>query len=160
MGVAGSGKSTVAAALASRWEAEFQDGDAMHPASNIDKMRRGVALTDADRVPWLDAVGAWLGEGETRRVTACSSLRKAYREQLRSLCPGVVFLYLDVSQETARSRLLARTGHFMPASLVGTQFATLERPAAEPHVVWVDANADTPAVVAAAVEAVRTMSEP
>ena len=155
MGVAGSGKSTVAAHLASHWGAEFRDGDTMQPASNIDKMRRGIALTEPDRAPWIDAVGTWLADSGTRRVTACSSLRKRHRDQLRNLCSGVVFLYLDVTERTARSRVLARTDHFMPASLVGTQFATLERPAAGPDVVWVDANADPAVVVAAVVDVTR-----
>ncbi|MBA2609157.1 MAG: gluconokinase, partial [Actinobacteria bacterium] len=138
MGVAGSGKSTVAAELASQAGAEFRDGDAQHPAANLDKMRRGVPLTDDDRAPWLEAVGRWLADGVGPRVTSCSALRESYRDILRRACPGVVFLYLEVTPDTARERLAARTDHFMPASLLASQFTTLEEPLNEPDVVLVD----------------------
>ncbi len=154
MGIAGSGKSTVAAELAAQAGAEFRDGDALHPAANVDKMRRGVPLADVDRAPWLEAVGRWLADGAGPRVTSCSALRKSYRDALRRACPGVLFLYLDVAPDTARKRLAARTDHFMPASLLESQFATLEEPLNEPDVVLVDADADEQDVIAVALAAV------
>jgi gluconokinase len=140
MGVAGSGKTTVGAALAQCLGAEFCDGDDLHPAANLAKMARGEPLTDADRASWLDAVAHWLCAGGDRpRVAACSALRRAYRDRLRSACStDLTFVWLRVTPETARQRVRDRTGHYMPESLVQSQFATLEEPVAEPGVITVD----------------------
>jgi gluconokinase len=141
MGVAGSGKTTIGTALARRVGAAFCDGDDLHPPANVAKMRDGQPLTDADRRPWLDAVGRWLCEGgsDSTRVVACSALKRTYRDRLRSACGGdVTFIYLRVDEKTARKRLRERKGHYMPVSLLENQFATLEEPVGEHDVITVD----------------------
>ncbi|OMB98344.1 gluconate kinase [Mycobacterium sp. NS-7484] len=126
MGVSGSGKSTVGAALAQRMRVPFADADDFHPAANIAKMSAGHALDDADRHPWLEAIGGWLAEHADGGVMSCSALKRKYRDQLRQHCPDVVFLHLSGSPEVIRRRQASRPGHFMPASLLDSQFATLE----------------------------------
>ncbi|OMC31585.1 gluconate kinase [Mycobacterium sp. GA-1841] len=126
MGVSGSGKSTVGAALAQRMRVPFADADDFHPAANIAKMSAGHALDDADRHPWLEAIGGWLAAHADGGVMSCSALKRAYRDQLRRHCPDVVFLHLSGSPEVIRRRQASRPGHFMPASLLDSQFATLE----------------------------------
>ena len=141
MGVSGSGKSTVGAALADALGVPFTDSDGLHPAANVAKMTQGIPLTDADREPWLDAVGARLAEHTgTGLVVACSALRRAYRDRLRSHAPDVVFVHLHGEREVIARRQATRPGHFMPASLLDSQFATLEPPAGEPRVLEVDAT--------------------
>lgn len=153
MGVAGSGKSTIAAALARRLGREFRDGDSFHSPGNVAKMARGEALTDDDRLPWLDSIAAWLAESPGR-VVACSALRKTYRDRLRVAGP-LLFLYLDIAPSTARQRVTGRHGHFMPASLIDDQFATLESPARdEPDVLRLDGEARASVLVARALSAV------
>lgn len=133
MGVSGAGKTTVGRALAARLGWPFLDADDLHPAANVAKMAAGQPLTDADRDPWLDAVGerlaAWAAEGRSG-VVACSALRRRYRDRLATACEGVRFLHLDVPPEVARERVRRRAGHFMPSSLLDSQYATLE-PVAE-----------------------------
>ena len=124
LGASGSGKSTVGAALAQRWGLEFFDADSMHSAGNVAKMVRGTPLTDADRWPWLEAVGVRLAAD--RGVVACSALRRAYRAELRRHCPDVDFLFLQAPRELLAARLAERTGHFMPAALLDSQLALLE----------------------------------
>jgi gluconokinase len=124
MGVSGSGKSTVGAVLAERLGLAFLDADSLHPASNVAKMARGEPLTDEERWPWLAETGAWLAG--TRGVVACSALRRSYRDELRSHCPDLVVLHLEASKELLAQRLAERSGHFMPASLLESQLATLE----------------------------------
>lgn len=133
MGVAGSGKTTVAAGLAARLDWPFYDGDGFHPQSNVEKMARGEPLTDADRTPWLASLRALieskLALGESG-IVACSALKETYRGQL--IPPGeasrVRLVYLRVPPDTARERIHARLGHFMPARLVESQFEALEEP--------------------------------
>ncbi len=147
MGVSGSGKSTVGEDLAARLHAEYQEGDALHPPANVDKMSHGIPLTDADRRPWLLAIAAvidgWL---ERRRpgVVACSALKRAYRDILIGRRQGVALIYLEGSHELIAQRMAARHGHFMPTALLDSQFATLEPPGADesPIVVSVDAPSD------------------
>ena len=135
MGVAGSGKSTIGARLAEKLGCGFYDGDDYHPPANLEKMGRGQPLTDEDRGPWLDRLRELIGEklaaGESA-VIACSALRRTYRARLLppdvKLANHVRFVYLHISPEVARERLLARAGHFMPATLVASQFGTLEEP--------------------------------
>ncbi|GAA0953089.1 gluconokinase [Actinocorallia libanotica] len=129
MGVSGSGKSTVGRALAERLGLEYAEGDEFHPPANIAKMEAGRPLNDEDRLPWLKAIAEWLGERlrEGRGgVVSCSTLKRWYRDLLREADPGVWFLHLHVDQKAIVARVAARTGHFMPVSLVESQFAALE----------------------------------
>ena len=127
MGVSGSGKSTAGAALAQRLGVPFADADDFHPAANIAKMKAGIALDDEDRHPWLEAIGNWLAEHQGGGgVMSCSALKRAYRDQLRRHCPRIEFLHLSGSPEVIAARQASRQGHFMPASLMASQFATLE----------------------------------
>lgn len=131
MGVSGAGKSTVAAAVAQRADAVFLDADDFHPASNVSKMAEGTPLTDQDRWPWLEAVGDEIARrtasGE-RVVVACSALKRAYRDVLRGRgADGVCFALLDGSADLIGERVGARAGHFMPATLLGSQLVALER---------------------------------
>lgn len=127
MGVSGSGKSTVGAALAQRLRVPFADADDFHPAANIAKMTAGHALDDDDRYPWLEIIGDWLAQRcDTGGVMSCSALKRSYREQLRRHCPDVQFLHLSGTPEVISRRQASRPGHFMPASLLASQFTTLE----------------------------------
>ena len=126
MGVSGCGKTTLGAALAARLGAGFVDADDLHPPANRAKMARGEALTDGDRAPWLDLVAGVL-RNRAPVVVACSALRRAYRDRLRE-AGEVRFLHLAAPREVIAARLAARQGHFMPASLLDSQYATLEPP--------------------------------
>jgi len=138
MGVSGSGKSTIGRALAERLGWRFAEGDEFHSAANIAKMRAGVALTDADRWPWLDAIAAWIREtrakGE-RCVIACSALRRAYRGRIAAGRDDVRFVYLSGEYDAIAARMQQRSGHYMPLSLLKSQFDTLEPPLDEEAVV-------------------------
>ncbi|MGD9987991.1 gluconokinase [Pseudonocardia sp.] len=128
-GVAGSGKSTVARAVAERTGWAFVEGDDLHPEANRRKMAAGVPLDDADRLPWLRRIADWVGAREQEgrsAVVACSALRRRYRDLLRDGHPSVRFALLEVPADVLDARLRARQGHFMPASLLGSQLATLE----------------------------------
>ena len=126
MGVSGSGKSTVGAALARRLRVPFADADTFHPQANVAKMAAGKPLTDGDRYPWLDAVGQWLARHDEGGVMSCSALKRSYRDQLRSQCPRTEFLHLTGSPELIARRQAGRPAHFMPSTLLESQFATLE----------------------------------
>jgi gluconokinase len=126
MGVSGSGKSTVGSALAQRLRVPFVDADTLHPPSNIAKMSAGEPLTDEDRYPWLERVGEWLTRHHGGGVVSCSALKRKYRDQLRTHCASIEFLYLSGSPEVIGSRMAARPGHFMPAALLQSQFDALE----------------------------------
>lgn len=132
MGVSGSGKSTVAAMVARRLGWDFAEGDEMHPQANVDKMQAGTPLTDEDRWPWLDVVAGWirtrLDDGRPGVVT-CSALKRSYRDVLRA--PGVVFVHVAGDGALIADRMSARSGHFMPTSLLASQLATLELPQAD-----------------------------
>ena len=132
MGVCGSGKTTVGRALATRLQWRFLDADAFHPQANVDKMAHGLALTDEDRWPWFDRIVAELGRHRAAGaplVLACSALKQAYRDRLAQ-AGEVRFVYLKGDAATIEPRLAHRTGHFMPPSLLASQFATLEEPTA------------------------------
>jgi gluconokinase len=148
MGVSGSGKTTIGELLAEKLGAEFAEGDAYHPPANIEKMRRGVPLDDADRWPWLEILSAeidrWLAAG-TSVVLACSALKHRYREVLAKGRPQVRFVYLKGDEALLRARLDRRQGHYMPPSLLASQIATLEEPA---DAIAVDV-AGTPEAIAA-----------
>ena len=136
MGVSGSGKTTVGAALADALGLRFVDGDALHPAANVAKMAAGIPFDDADRAPWLDAIGAVLAAGPV--VVACSALKRAYRDRLRAAAPGLQLVFLDGDRSLLASRMAARPGHFMPTSLLDSQLATLERPEPDEHALTAD----------------------
>lgn len=126
MGVSGCGKSTVGSLLADRLGVPFLDADSLHPPANLAKMAGGVPLTDADRWPWLRLVGAALAAAADGTVVACSALRRPYRDVLREAAPGVRFVHLVGTHSQLSARMTSREGHFMPASLLDTQMATLE----------------------------------
>lgn len=129
MGVSGSGKSTVAGVLAGRLGWDLAEGDDLHPEANVAKMQAGHALSDEDRWPWLDIIADWIKErtaaGKPGIIT-CSALKKRYRDVLRS--EGVVFVFLQGSKDKISDRLASRHGHFMPPSLLESQFDALEAP--------------------------------
>jgi gluconokinase len=146
MGVTGSGKTTAGQALAKALGAPFIDGDDLHSAEARAKMTHGVALDDADRAPWLDRIGAALadvGQYPAGVVIACSALRRQYRDRLRARAgPQLRFLFLKGDEALMLTRVASRKGHYMPASLVDSQFATLETPEDEPDVITLAADAD------------------
>lgn len=142
MGVSGSGKSVVGSALARRLGVEWLDGDDLHPAENVAAMKAGRPLSDAQRVPWLEAVGGWLAEHrDPGGVIACSALRRRYRDRLRAHAEGVDFLLLDGDPELIRQRQRSRKGHFMPASLMTSQLASLEPLEPDEHGITLDVSA-------------------
>lgn len=151
-GVSGSGKTTVGALLAGRLGWEFTDGDALHPAANVAKMRSGIPLTDADRQPWLAAIGRWMDArvaAGTSAVLACSALHRAYRDTLLAGRPAVRLVFLAVSREVATARLATRHGHFFPASLLDSQFCDLDQPTPGEQVLVADADLPPDELVAA-----------
>ncbi|HEY7596265.1 MAG TPA: gluconokinase [Actinophytocola sp.] len=154
MGVTGSGKTTVGAALARRLGVPFADADEFHSAANVAKMSAGVPLDDADRVPWLHAIGEWLAARDGD-VVSCSALKRAYRDVLREHVPDVFFVHLHGDPETVRRRVAGRAGHFMPASLVASQFAALEPLGEDEHGVVLALDAPVADLVDAAARSVR-----
>jgi gluconokinase len=150
MGVSGSGKSTVGAALAQRLRVPFADADDFHPPANIAKMTEGHALDDHDRHPWLETIGEWLVAHEsTGGVMSCSALKRKYRDQLRHHAPTIEFLHLHGTPEVIARRQASRPGHFMPASLLHSQFATLEPLAPDERGLVVDVDQSIDAIVQA-----------
>ncbi|QSR25141.1 gluconate kinase [Nocardioides aromaticivorans] len=148
MGVSGSGKSTVGAALAQRLGVPFEDADDLHPAANIAKMSAGIPLDDDDRHPWLETIGEWLathdGDGG---VISCSALKRSYRDQLRAHAARAVFVHLHGTREVIARRQASRPGHFMPASLLDSQFDTLEQLADDEAGVVIDVDQTVDAIV-------------
>ncbi|MES5045089.1 gluconokinase [Rhizobium nepotum] len=161
MGVSGSGKSTVAEELAEKLGIDFIEGDKLHPKSNVDKMSEGIPLTDEDRWPWLDLIGAELHKGRENNgvVVSCSALKKIYRDRLRKAAGGsLAFVYLDGSLELLSRRMGERKGHFMPLSLLQTQLATLEVPTGEPGVVTVSIDATPEDITANALSGLQAVT--
>ena len=147
MGVSGSGKSTVGAAVAQRLRVPFADADDFHPPANIAKMTAGQALDDHDRRPWLEAIGEWLAAHPDGAVISCSALKRSYRDQLRHHAPAVAFLHLQGEREVIARRQASRPGHFMPASLLTSQFATLEPLQPDERGVVIDVDQSVDAIV-------------
>lgn len=143
MGVAGCGKSTLAARAAQRLGLPWLEGDAFHGPASVAKMAAGQPLTDADREGWLATLGRLLQAHPQGVVLTCSALKKAYRDRLRAACPGLRFVFLEIDRVSAGQRVAARAGtHFFSTALVGSQFATLESPVGEPGVLRLDATVD------------------
>jgi len=140
MGVSGSGKSTVASMLANRLHWTYEDGDWFHPESNVEKMHHGEPLTDQDRLPWLRAIAAWIDntrQAGNHGIVACSALKRAYRDILVGARRDVRLVFLKGDRELIGRRIAARDDHFMPATLLDSQFAALEEPAADEHPIVV-----------------------
>jgi gluconokinase len=153
MGVSGSGKSTVGAALAQRLRVPFADADDFHPEANIAKMSRGEALDDSDRWPWLEVIGDWLADHPDGGVMSCSALRRKYRDQLRHHAPATTFVLLEGAREVIERRQASRPGHFMPASLLTSQYATLEPLEPDEDGIVIDVDQGVDAIVQAYVDA-------
>lgn len=157
MGVSGSGKTTVGAALAQRLGVPFADADDFHSAGNVATMSAGVPLDDLDRLPWLRAIGRWLADhAECGAVVSCSALRRSYRDVLREAAPMLVFVHLAGSKPTVARRVAGRPGHFMPAALVDSQFATLEPLDSAERGVTLDLDQPVDDLVAAVLRAMPT----
>ena len=158
MGVTGVGKSTIAEAVAARLGWPFQEGDALHPPANIQKMHAGVPLDDVDRAPWLAAVRAWIdarvAAAEPGLIT-CSALKRAYRTGLVGGRANVRLLYLHADRAVLEARLARRTGHFMPPSLLESQLATLQEPTADERPIVVQVHGTLPQTIEAALGAIR-----
>jgi gluconokinase len=141
MGVAGCGKSAVGARAAARLGLPLIEGDDFHLPESVAQMRAGQPLTDADRAAWLDRLAAELAAHPAGAVLTCSALKRAYRDRLRAASPGLRFAFLQLTPEVALARAQSRAGHFFPAALIDSQFATLEPPLGEPGVQVLDATA-------------------
>ncbi|MFD4415721.1 MULTISPECIES: gluconokinase [unclassified Streptomyces] len=161
MGVAGTGKTTIGPLLAARLGVPYAEGDDFHPQANIAKMTAGTALTDEDRWPWLDAIGAWadarVGLGG---VVSSSALKRAYRDRLRAAAPGVVFVHLTGDRELIEDRMSHRQGHFMPTALLDSQFATLQPLEADEAGVAVDVSGGPGEITERAVAALQGLAQP
>lgn len=158
MGVSGSGKSTVGPLLAARLGWPFEDGDSFHPASNIAKMSTGMPLTDEDRWPWLAAIAARIARARADGagvVIGCSALKRIYRDALRVGHADLRFVHLAGSPTLIGARQAARSGHFMPPSLMQSQFATLEPPESEADAITLAVEETPEAIAEAALRALR-----
>lgn len=144
------------AALAQRLRVPFADADDFHPPANIEKMSAGHALDDDDRYPWLEAIGKWLAEHPAGGVMSCSALKRTYRDQLRQHCPDIEFLHLEGSMETIGRRQASRPGHFMPASLLESQFKTLEPLAPDECGVAIDVDQSIDDIIESYVSATQS----
>ncbi|RWY91695.1 adenylyl-sulfate kinase [Rhizobium leguminosarum] len=161
MGVSGCGKSSVGEKLAEALHLAFVEGDALHPAANVEKMSKGIPLTDEDRMPWLDRIGedikASLGKNEGI-IVSCSALKRLYRDRLRAAAGGnLFFVYLEGSRALLMKRMAERKGHFMPVSLLDSQLATLEVPTGEPGVVTVDIDDTVDGIAATALDGLAAL---
>ncbi|MCU1550063.1 MAG: carbohydrate kinase [Glaciihabitans sp.] len=158
MGVSGCGKSTVAALLAGELNWPFEEGDSLHPQANVEKMAAGHALDDNDRWPWLEKVAEWveerLDEGSHGIIT-CSALKRSYRDIINRRGRGIEFVYLAGSKEVIAARLATRHGHFMPPSLLDSQFATLEEPTDDEPSIRIEVGPPAPVVADEIVESLH-----
>ena len=158
MGVAGAGKTTIGSAIAARLGWTYREGDDFHPSSNVQKMRAGHPLNDADREPWLQAIARWMEEQSrihAPAVLGCSALKRRYRDFLRKDRPQVWFLYLRVPHAELERRVETRHHRYMPASLLDSQLQTLEEPTGESRTIMLQAGDTVEATVATALRAFR-----
>jgi len=158
MGVSGSGKTTIAEGVGEHLGWPLLEGDSFHPPANVEKMSRGIALTDEDRWPWLRAIAAAIDAVRARgesAVVACSALKRAYRDILIGDRADVVLVYLQGDKDLIAARMAARQGHFMPVTLLDSQFATLEEPGPDEHPIIVSIAPQPPAIVDAVVRQVK-----
>tara|TARA_R110002096_G_scaffold147671_16_gene307707 strand:+ start:42065 stop:42586 length:522 start_codon:yes stop_codon:yes gene_type:complete len=156
MGVSGSGKSTIGEILADWTEGKYYDGDDFHPAENVAKMRAGIPLTDEDRKGWFEALGKLVTERMAQdewTFIACSALRRRYRDRLREDDPNLKFVWLEGSFELIESRMQAREGHYMPASLLKSQFEALEAPELDEEIPEISIEPDPPEIAKRVAEA-------
>lgn len=161
MGVSGSGKTLIGEALAAALGGRFVEGDQFHPEANIRRMASGLPLRDEDRWGWLDAIAAEIANADSTEgalVIACSALKRAYRDRLRSANGRILFVYLDLERDVVAARVAARRDHFMPASLVDSQFAALEPPSPDEHALYLDGTGDPKELVDRAVAAARDVA--
>ncbi|NKK63981.1 gluconokinase [Rhizobium leguminosarum] len=156
MGVSGCGKSSIGEKLAEALHLAFIEGDALHPAANVEKMSKGIPLTDEDRMPWLDRIGEDIKASLEKRegiIVSCSALKRLYRDRLRAAAGGnLFFVYLEGSRALLMKRMGERKGHFMPVSLLDSQLATLEVPTGEQGVVTVDIDDTVEGIAAKALK--------
>lgn len=160
MGVAGTGKTTIGSLLAAALGVPYAEGDDFHPPANIAKMAAGVPLDDADRAPWLDAVGRWAhGRAGLGGVVACSALKRSYRDRLRASAPDAVFLHLTGDRALIQRRMSDRRGHFMPTALLDSQFAALQPLQHDEAGVAVDVSGTPEEITERAVAALRRLGD-
>ncbi|WSH53359.1 gluconokinase [Rhizobium beringeri] len=161
MGVSGCGKSSVGEKLAEVLHLAFVEGDALHPAANVEKMSKGIPLTDEDRMPWLDRIGEDMKaslEKSEGIIVSCSALKRIYRDRLRAAAgDNLFFVYLEGSRALLMKRMGERKGHFMPVSLLDSQLATLEVPTGEPGVVTVDIDDTIEGIAATALKSLAAL---
>ncbi|MFF0948084.1 gluconokinase [Rhizobium leguminosarum] len=161
MGVSGCGKSSVGEKLAEALHLAFVEGDALHPVANVEKMSKGIPLTDEDRMPWLDRIGEDIKASLKKSkgiIVSCSALKRLYRDRLRAAAGGnLFFVYLEGSRALLMKRMAERKGHFMPVSLLDSQLATLEVPTGEPGVVTVDIDDTVDGIAATALKGLAAL---
>ncbi|MDH4391487.1 MAG: gluconokinase [Aquabacterium sp.] len=163
MGVSGCGKSSVGRQLAQALDIAFIEGDELHTPANVGRMAAGTPLTDADRAGWLDEIGQRLCQARAAGqglVVSCSALKRSYRDSLRAACPGLLFIHLQGSADLLRQRMQTRSGHYMPPSLLDSQLATLEPPAADEAAITLDVQPPATQVVAAALAQLQAYATP
>ncbi|MFF4751254.1 gluconokinase [Streptomyces sp. NPDC002514] len=160
MGVAGTGKTTIGRLLAARLGVPYAEGDDFHPPASIAKMSAGVPLDDADRWPWLDAIGRWAhGRAGLGGVVSSSALKRSYRDRLRAAAPGIVFVHLTGDRALVEDRMSHRQGHFMPTALLDSQFATLQPLEPDETGVAVDVSGSPQQITERAVEALAALPD-
>jgi gluconokinase len=158
MGVAGTGKTTIGPLLAARLGVPYAEGDDFHPKANIDKMSAGIPLEDADRWPWLDAIGHWAqGRAGLGGVVSSSALKRSYRDRLRAVAPGIVFVHLTGDRKLIEDRMAHRQGHFMPTALLDSQFAALQPLGPDEAGVAVDVSGSPQEITERAVRALDAL---
>ncbi|MGW3955057.1 gluconokinase [Streptomyces sp. NPDC004752] len=160
MGVAGTGKTTIGALLAGRLGVPYAEGDDFHPPANIAKMSAGTPLDDADRWPWLDAIGGWAhGRAGLGGVVSSSALKRSYRDRLRAAAPGIVFVHLTGDRALIEDRMSHRQGHFMPTALLDSQFATLQPLEPDESGVTVEVSGSPDEIAERAAEALAALPD-